>query len=569
MPHARLLPLACLSTLLAACASTPASRHATSQPATTTTPPSAVPAIRHPEGETPAWWFRAGAAQAAARGATHGRARNVILFVGDGMSLATVAAARILDGQRKGGPGEGNRLAWENFPDTAFSRTYNTDSQTPDSAGTMSAMATGVKTRAGVISIGQQATRFDCKGAVAAPMLTLWELAAASGMGTGVVTTARVTHATPAATFAHSADRDWENDAELPPQAVADGCIDIARQMVESPFGNGPDVLLGGGRGNFMTTQQRDPEYDDKVGLRLDGRDLVVEWLARHPGGSYAWNAAQFAAAPAGVPLLGLFEPSHMQYEHDRARDAAGEPSLAQMTRAAISRLSRNGNGYVLLVEGGRIDHAHHDGNAYRALTDTIALGEAVAVADAMTSADDTLVLVTADHSHTLAFVGYPVRSNPILGKVHKLGKDGKPVLARDATGLPYTTLAYANGPGYAGASAQQGEGPKQFPHNAQDYQSARDGRPDLAAVDTTDPGYLQEAMVPLSSESHGGDDVGIWARGPGADAVRGSVEQNTIFHFLLQATPRLREALCAQGDCDASGVPMTLPAPADFRRAE
>jgi alkaline phosphatase len=322
-----------------------------------------------------------------------GDAKNVILFVGDGMSLATVAAARILDGQRKGGAGEENRLAWEDFPATALSKTYNTDSQTPDSAGTMSAMATGVKTRAGVLAIGQQAARFDCAGALGAPVLTLWELAAASGMGTGVITTTRLTHATPAATFAHSADRNWENDTELTPGARRDGCIDIARQLIESPYGNGPDVLLGGGRGNFMTAQQRDPEYADKAGLRLDGRDLIAEWRQRHPGGAYVWNARQFAAAAADQPLLGLFAPGHMQFEHDRPHDRAGEPSLAEMTRAAITRLQRNRNGYVLLVEGGRIDHAHHYGNAYRALTDTIALSEAVQAADALTSAGDTLIL--------------------------------------------------------------------------------------------------------------------------------------------------------------------------------
>src|SRR5690606_25763681 len=101
------------------------------------------------------------------------------------------------EGQRNGGSGEENRLAWETFPATALSKTYNTDLQTPDSAGTMSAIATGVKTRAGVLSIGQSAKRKDCAGALAAPMLTLWELASASGMAAGVVSTARVTHATP------------------------------------------------------------------------------------------------------------------------------------------------------------------------------------------------------------------------------------------------------------------------------------------------------------------------------------------------------------------------------------
>lgn len=526
----------------------------------------AVPTIQHPAGETSAWWFHDGAAQAAARGAMDGHARNVILFVGDGMSLATVTAARILDGQRKGGPGEDNRLSWETFPATALSKTYNTDSQTPDSAGTMTAMATGVKTRIGVLGIGQQAHRFDCAGALAAPLLTLWELAAGSGMATGVVTTTRVTHATPAATFSHSADRNWENDTELTPEARQAGCVDIARQMIESPYGSGPDVLLGGGRGNFMTALQRDPEYDDKTGLRLDGRDLIAEWKQRHPRGVYAWNARQLAAAPADRPLLGLFEPGHMQFEHDRKRDRAGEPSLADMTRAAITRLQHNPDGYVLLVEGGRIDHAHHYGNAYRALTDTIALSDAVKVANALTSDDDTLILVTADHSHTLSFVGYPVRGNPILGKVREHGHDDAPQLARDALGLPYTTLSYANGPGYTGASARQPEGPKRFLHTGNDYLPIEHGRPDLNQVDTEDPDYLQESIVPLSNESHGGDDVGIWARGPGSDAVRGSVEQNAIFHFMLQATPRLRMALCAKGDCDGDGVPVVLPRPGDFK---
>jgi alkaline phosphatase len=540
----RFICLACLATLPAACASVPAQSTAT---ATVAASRVEVASVDHPAGESAAWWFRNGAAQAATRGAMGGRAKNVILFVGDGMSLPTVAAARILDGQRKGGPGEGNLLAWEQFPATAFSRTYNTDAQTPDSAGTMSAMATGVKTRYGVISVGPQATRYDCAEGLAAPMLTLWELAAASGMATGVVTTTRVTHATPAATFAHVADRGWENDAALAKASGTGTCTDIARQMVESPYGTGPDVLMGGGRGNFMPAGQRDPEYGDKRGVRLDGRDLIAEWQARHPGGSYAWNAAQLAAAPESGPLLGLFEPSAMRYAHDRGDDGAGEPTLAQMTRAAIQRLQRDPDGYVLLVEGALIDYAHHAGNAFRALDETIALAEAVAVADAMTSADDTLVLVTADHAHTLSFVGYPVRGNPILGKVMERGRDGAPRLARDADGLPYTTLAYGNGPGYVDKAG---------------------GRPDLTGVDTSDPDYLQQASVPMASESHGGDDVGIWARGPGAEAVRGSVEQNTIFHFLLQATPRLRATLCAQGYCDANGVPVELPDPARFRTA-
>jgi alkaline phosphatase len=496
----------------------------------------------------------------------------VILFVGDGMSLTTVAAARILEGQRLGQPGEEHALSWESFPHTAFSKTYNTDTQTPDSAGTMTAMATGAKTRAGVLSIGQQAMRGDCAGALASPLLTLWQLAESAGLATGVVTTTRLTHATPAATYAHSPDRNWENDAEMLTATNAEGCRDIARQMIETAYGDGPEVLMGGGRGGFFPATQSDPEYADQTGLRLDERDLIAEWKQRRPGGVYAWNTAQFEAAAIDAPLLALFEPSHMRYEHDRPQDVGGEPSLAEMTANAIARLqaasAKRGHGYVLLIEAGRIDHAHHSGNAHRALTDTIALSQAVSAAMAKTSADDTLILVTADHSHVMTFAGYPSRGNAILGKVRgSSGEGNNPSgYATDATGLTYTTLSYANGPGYVGATDQAPEGPKTFPQEVSGFQSATNGRPNLAEVDTEHPDYMQEAMIPLGSETHGGDDVGIWARGPGAHAVRGTMEQNALYHIMLQATPALRAPLCAAKLCNADGVPVELPAPDTFK---
>ncbi len=557
----RLLMMACLPLSLAACAA----------PVRDAAAPAAhVNAIEVPpvgrDQETAAWWFRSGAAAAAGNGAMQGRAKNVIIFLGDGMSLTTVAAARILDGQRKGGSGEENRLAWERFPATALSKTYNVDAQTPDSAGTMSAIATGVKTRAGVLSIGPQPLRGDCAGARAAPMLTLMELAKSAGLATGVVTTARITHATPAATYAHTPERNWESDTQLSDAARAQGCADIAKQLVDLPDAMTPDVAFGGGRMHFMTVEQRDPEEDDKVGLRLDGRDLIADWQARHPGGAYVWNREQLAAARGKAPILGLFEYDHLHFEYDR-KDDPGEPSLAELTSAAIARLQDNQDGFVLLVEGGRIDHAHHYGNAYRALTDTIAMSEAVQAAVDATSADDTMILVTADHSHTLTFAGYPVRGNPILGKVRgSSGEDGGGELALDGTGLPYTTLGYANGPGYTGASGSQPAGPKTFLHQGAGFEPSA-GRPDLADVDTAAPDYMQESVLPLASETHGGEDVGVWARGPGADAVRGSIEQNAIFHLLVQATSKLRERLCAQQLCNADGVPVTLPKPEEFRR--
>jgi alkaline phosphatase len=526
--------------------------------------PIAIEAIDRPGGETAAWWFRAGAAAAASRGAATASARNVILFIGDGMSLPTIAAARILEGQRRGAPGEENLLAFEQLPYTALSRTYNTDSQTPDSAGTMTAMITGAKTRMGVLSIGQSARRGDCAAGAADELVSLLEIAQAAGMATGVVTTTRLTHATPAATYAHTPERNWEDDSTLAPAAAAAGCHDIARQFVEPRVGDGLDLALAGGRSRFMPRTQPDPEYPQIGGMRRDGRNLVDEWRRRHPDGHYVWNADQLAAIdPADrAPLLGLFEPEHMKFEHDRPADGAGEPSLAQMTRSAIAHLASAPNGYVLMIEAGRIDHAHHLGNAYRALADTIALSDAVRAARDATDPGQTLIVVTADHSHTLAFTGYPARGNPILGKVK--GSSGEAgaggAWALDALGLPYTTLSYANGPGYSGESNTQAEGPKRFMHEFTTIAAARGGRVDLNAVDTEAPDYLQDASVPLLNETHGGDDVAVYAGGPGAAAFHGSIEQNVIFHILLQATPRLRTRLCTAGRCNADGVPVQLP---------
>jgi alkaline phosphatase len=528
-----------------------------------------VPQITRPDGETPQWWYRDGAARAAGNGAMAGKAKNVILFLGDGMSLTTVAAARILEGQRRGQPGEENLLSWERFPGTAFSKTYNTDSQTPDSAGTMTAITTGVKSHMGAIGVSA-GSRNNCADSLPKGLLTWLQLADSAGMATGIVSTARLTHATPAATYAHSPERNWENDTDLPEAAKAAGCVDIAQQLIStSRYGQGPLVALGGGRGQFTTINEQDPEYADKVGLRLDGRNLVAEWQAKHPQGAYVWNADQLKAATNAPALLGLFEPDHMQYEQDRPKDRAGEPSLAELTRAAIANLSKHQEGFVLMVEGARIDHANHSGNAARALGDTIAMSDAVKAAVDATSAEDTLIIVTADHSHTLNFVGYPARGNAILGKVKdKGGEDGMGALdlARDGMGMPYTTLSYANGPGYTGASNQQPAGPKRFPHSPSSFETAN-GRPDLTHVDTEHPDYMQEALVPSKSESHGGEDVGIWARGPGSKAVRGTMEQNTIYHLIVQSTPRLRERLCALGTCDAHGVPVELPQPVKFER--
>lgn len=449
------------------------------------------------------------------------RARNVILFIGDGMGVSTVTAIRILDGQRKGMQGEENVLPFERFPHVALSKTYSVNQQVGESAGTATAIMTGQKTKAGFLGISAAARRGNCASSKDHHLPSFLELAESAGKSTGIVTTTRLTHATPASAYAHSPERDWENDADLTDEARLNGCKDIAAQLIEFPYGDGIEVALGGGRNEFFPYTVADPEGADTEEGRLDNRDLAREWLENYPNAAYVWNQEQFdQITPASTDhLLGLFQSKHMQFEADRAEDPAGEPSLAQMTRKAIAILERNPQGYFLLVEGGRIDHAHHDNNAYRALTDGIAFAEAVQAADDMTSQDDTLIIVTADHSHTFVIGGYPTRGNPMLGKVVTNNSRGE-ANSFNATmddGKPYTTLGYMVGPGGAWVG-----GP----------------RPDLSATDTAgDKDFIQQSGLPAEDDTHAGEDVAVYARGPGADRVRGVIEQNEIFHAMSAAS--------------------------------
>ena len=453
----------------------------------------------------------------------------VVLFLGDGMGISTVTAGRIYAGQKLGLAGEEHQLTFERFPDVALIKTYNTDLQVPDSAGTMSAIVTGTKTRAGVLSIAPSVVRGDCKAALEAPVETLLEALEARGYRTGLVSTATITHATPAANYAHSADRNWESDADMPAEARAAGCRDIASQLVEftaqTPGSDGVDVILGGGRANFFPTSVADTEYADKTGNRADGRDLTAEWLSAADNRSYVWNTAQFEALGTGRgQVLGLFEPSHMQFDAHRNSTPDGEPSLAAMTEFAINRLRAMSDGkpFLLVVEAGRIDHAHHGNNAYRAMEDTLALDDAVKTASNMLS-DNALVIVTADHSHTFTISGYPKRGNPMLGLVR--GPDNE--LGKDLNGRPYTTLGYANGSSAAREAAAR-----------------KDNGGELVTLTdeiVQDPNYQQTATVELRSETHAGEDVAAYATGPGSRRVRGVMEQNLLFNVMADA---LGEAL-------------------------
>ncbi|WP_448568016.1 alkaline phosphatase [Thalassotalea ganghwensis] len=472
---------------------------------------------------------------------TSNKAKNVILFVGDGMGVSTLTAARILAGQQQGQSGEEGYLSFENFPYSAQVKTYNVDAQTPDSAGTMTAMISGVKTDVGVIGVNEAIERGNCATVAGNELVTAVELAEIKGLATGVISTARITHATPAATYAKSADRNWEDVSDMPAQAISEGCEDIASQLInfetnlEQRFPgidvDGIDVVMGGGRRHFLPKDEAFNSADAVSaieGNRTDSRDLTAEWQAKYPTGKYVIDQAGFDAIdPATTSkVFGLFNESHMQYEADRANDVAGEPSLTELTTKAIDILDNNEKGFLLVVESGRIDHGHHAGNAYNALNDTVEFAKAVEAAVNNTNPQETLILVTADHSHVFTIAGYPKRGNPILGKVVGVGKD-KPAIAAD--GKPYTTVGYANGRGFRDL-ADETDADAGYAHEP------RAGRQDLTSVITTASGFHQEATVPMSAETHAGEDISLHAQGPGAHLAQGVVEQSVVFHLINQS---------------------------------
>jgi alkaline phosphatase len=480
-------------------------------------------------------------------------ARNIILFVGDGMGISTLTAARIREAQLAGAAnGEENTLYFEDFPHTALVKTYNTNSQVPDSAGTMTAMVTGLKTDIGVFGYDETADRGDCSTIGDRNVVTSYlEMAEVAGMSTGIVSTARITHATPGALYAKTPDRNYEDISDIPGDSNCTGVIeDIASQLInlesnmEARFSgidvNGVEVAMGGGRRHFIPRDTafnvEKPVDAGAEGDRTDDRNLPQEWLDRYGDGAvYVTDQSGFDAVDTESTdkLLGLFNESHMQYEADRGNDIAGEPSIAEMTEKAIAILDNNPNGFFLMVESGRIDHAHHAGNASGALTDTIAFADAVEAAYNATNPNDTLIIVTADHSHVLTIGGYVTRGNPILGKaVYAPG--GDPQLAEDD--LPFTTLNYNNGIGFCDlgdeTDSDAGYG---CPITA-------GARTDLSGIDTESAGFHQEALVPLTSETHSGEDISIHATGPGAAFARGTVEQSMVFHIMNRARPLVAE---------------------------
>uniref|UniRef100_UPI00374D89A1 alkaline phosphatase n=1 Tax=Undibacterium sp. TaxID=1914977 RepID=UPI00374D89A1 len=396
--------------------------------------------------------------------------------------------------------------------------TFSNDAQTTDSAPSMAAYMTGVKMNNEVISMSPETVATppgkdangnlginNCAAGNGTSAATILELAKAKGKAVGSITTTELTHATPAATYSHICNRNAQY--HIAAQAVPGGA------GYNTALGDGVDVLMGGGRNQFLpydaTTQ--------KLG-RADGRNLLTELAAK--GYTVAATKADMLAAPNGKKFIGLYSSkSHLEYELDRTAtppvgEGATQPSLAEMTTKAMDLLSQNSNGYFLMVEGGRIDHALHGINAKRALVDTIAFDDAIKAALAKIKLTDptlanTLIVVTADHDHTLAFNGYGKRGNPILD-INRDYKTGQP--SKDADGNTYTTLVFGNGP------------------NRPDLRTNLDSATVLA------DNYLQETGVRLASETHGGGDVKLLSTGAGSKTFKGTIDNTKVFGLLKTA---------------------------------
>ena len=436
------------------------------------------------------------------------KAMNVILFVADGQGVHTNYGIRLYEGQQNGLLGEEYDLPHDLFPNSAIIKTYNINSQTPDSAPTAGAMNTGVKQVFNTINMADTVIHDDCS--TESPLRLFSEMASDAGMSVGAVSTASITHATPAAVYAKTANRNWEGSAP-------EGCTDIATQLIEQMEAGVIDVALGGGIRAFAPAGV---EMETGTGNREDDVNLVERATAS--GIQYVYDAETLAAADRSHPILGLFSNSHMSYEHDRPED---EPSLADLTTAAIEQLSGNENGFYLEVEAGRVDHASHAGNAHRTFTDGVAFSDAIRAAQEMTDPENTLIIVTADHEHSIVFNGYCGRGTPITGLCMGVAKgqvehSGEPVRAAD--GLPYTVVTFGQGAGSVLVEQEDG--------------TYAGSRPDLTQEEAQDPDYLQQALIPMGSETHSGVDVALWATGPWSHLFGGTMDQEMIFHVMNHA---------------------------------
>lgn len=286
--------------------------------------------------------------------AAQAEVKNVILLIGDGLGMGQIDMTRYLAGDKD------HELELMKLPETGIMMTSSTEGVT-DSAAAGTAMATGHKVYNGAIAMNKNGAELD----------SVLDFAQVRKKATGVISTNMVTDATPASFIASVEDRGM--GGKIAKQAIA----------------NNVDVMLGGGREDFM---------EDEA-----GEDLIAK--AKANGYQYVSDKTQLEkVVPLNGKLLGLFNESYMNYINDRDDLGSNEPSMEAMTKKAIEVLSEDEDGFFLMAEGARIDHAAHAADVPGVVAETLDFDASVKVAmDFAKKNGDTLVIVTADHE-TLGF---------------------------------------------------------------------------------------------------------------------------------------------------------------------
>lgn len=424
-------------------------------------------------------------------------APNVILMIPDGFGPASVTMARDYLRWR----GDQKELPYDSLQVGSI-RTYASDSYITDSAAGGTALATGEKTYNGAVSVDTSQQ----------PVATLLEGAERRGMSTGLVVTSRLTHATPAVFSAHVPDRGQENR--------------IARQQLRKDI----EVLLGGGRRHFLPQSAEESARED---------DLDLLRVARDRGYEVVQTASELNQAEENQGeeerLLGLFSPGHMAYEIDRP--ATRQPSLASMTETAIDRLSESQDGYFLMVEGSRIDHAGHGNDAASHLRDILAFNQAAKSAlEAARSDGNTLVVIVSDHETGGLTLGrnrdgdgiYSWNPEKLAGVEASSGAIADSVRSVRSSGASQATKRERIAGVLTRLTGIQ-DVPTEVVSNLMEVEGP------YAVGQAVSPLVNRHALVGWTSHAHTAVDVNLYAYGPGANAFIGHHDNTAIAQKLAR----------------------------------
>ncbi|MCK1753948.1 alkaline phosphatase [Bradyrhizobium sp. 137] len=458
------------------------------------------------------------------------KAKNVILFIGDGMSPAHRVAARILSKGISEGKSRG-KLAIDDMPHMALVATAGSDSIITDSANSASAYATGHKSAVNALGVyaDRTASPFDDPRVETITSLARRRL----DMAIGIVTNTEIEDATPAAMLAHTRRR-----------AAYD-------EIVEQFFAAKPDVLMGGGSANFLPKSAAGSKRKDETDYIAKFRD------AGYQVATTARELGAFAAKPETGKLLGLFATGNMDGALDRkflkgggVRKFPEQPDLTEQVQAALKLLSRNEAGFFLMVESGMIDKYAHLLDMERAVYDTIMLDNAVRQTREWAHArgDDTLILVVADHNHPNSLVGtvnddmgtaanVPLRER--VGVYEQAGFPNYP--AADAEGYPARVDVSRRLAIFSASLPDHYETfrPKLDNPNEPTVKGGEDGTFKANDKYKDVPGVvLRPGNLPamIGASVHSGEDVILTAAGPGNDGVRGSMDNTEVFRLMVDA---------------------------------